>query len=174
MKKGLVLLTAILSLVTLTATAQKGSKYLIGSVSYSKEKGSDAEYSLNPKVGYYFTNKTSGGVFGGVGESADGTTTSIGVFGRNDFLKVGKNCVVFAEASLATTSTKAAGVKVSQFDASLGLGANYMLNSKWGLTMNIADVLKYSSSEGTSTTTFGFGNIVNPFAAGNFGIFYMF
>ena len=168
------MLVAIMTLAALTATAQKSTKYLIGSVSYTKTKGSDAEYSINPKVGYYLTNKTSAGVFGGVGESADGTTTTIGAFGRNDFIKFGKNCIVFAEASLASTTAKAAGVKVSQFDANLGLGANYNLNAKWALTMNLANVFNYSSSEGTSTTSFAFGGVNNPFATANFGVFYMF
>ena len=170
----IMMLAAITIFAGLTATAQKGSKYLVGSVSYSKEKGSDAEYSVNPKLGYYFTNKTSAGVLASVGESADGATTTIGAFGRNDFMKLGKSCVVFAEVSLANSTAKAAGVKTSQFDANLGLGANYILNSKWGLTMNVANVFNYSSSEGTSSTTFGFGGVNNPFAAANFGLFYTF
>ena len=168
------MLAAIIAFAGLTATAQKSSKYLVGSISYSKEKGSDAEYSIDPKVGYYLTNKTSAGVLASIGESVNGTTTTIGAFGRNDFMKFGKSCVVFAEVSLANSTAKAAGVKISQFDANLGLGANYILNSKWGLTMNLANIFNYASSEGTSTTTFGFGGINNPFATANFGLFYQF
>ena len=174
MKKTIIALVAIFTLAGLTSTAQKGSKYLIGSVSYEKSTGSDAVYSLSPKVGYYLTNKSSLGVFGTIGESADGSTTSVGVFGRNDFMKVGKNCIVFAEAALASNSTKTAGVKASSFEANVGLGANYILNSKWGLTMNLANVINYVSADGNSTTTIGFGGVNNPFATANFGLFYQF
>lgn len=172
MKKTIIALVAILA--GLTSTAQKGSKYVIGSVAYEKTKGSDATYSLSPKVGYYATNKSSLGVFGSIGESTDATSTSIGVFGRNDFLKVGKNCVVFAEVSLASNSTKTNGVKASLFEANVGLGANYIINSKWGLTMNLANVINYVSGDGSSTTTIGFGGVNNPFANPNFGLFYQF
>jgi len=170
----MIALVAIFTLASLTSTAQKGSKYLIGSVAYEKTKGADATYSLSPKVGYYATNKSSVGVFGTIGESIDATTTSIGVFGRNDFLKVGKSCIVFAEVSLASNSTKSAGVKASSFEANVGLGANYIINSKWGLTMNLANVINYVSADGNSTTTIGFGNVSNPFATPNFGLFYQF
>ena len=174
MKKTVLALVAILTLAGLTATAQKSSKYLIGSVSYTKSTDVDAEYSISPMVGYYVTNKSSLGAFAKIGESADGTATSFGVFGRNDFMTIGKNCSIFSQLSLASNSEKAAGVTTSTFNADFGLGMNYSLTKKWGLTMDLTKLVSYESGDGVSTTTIGFGNISNPFSTANIGLVYKF
>ena len=179
MKKTIIALVAILA--GLTTTAQKTTKYAVGTVAYEKQTNADATYSINPLVGYYVTDKSSVGVFGSVG--TDGTTdmSSIGVFGRNDFLHIGKNCSVFAQASIGKSSTKMGSSKYSEFEAKLGLGANYSINSKWGLTMHLCDIVKYVNTNnapigngGQSTFTFGFGAINNPFAVSNLGVAYKF
>ena len=179
MKKTIIALVAILA--GLTSTAQKGSKYLVGSVSYQKQTDADATYGISPLVGYYVTDKSSVGMFGSVGTDGVTKSSSIGVFGRTDFLHIGKNCSVFAQASVGRSTNKTSIDKYSEFEAKLGLGANYSLSSKWGLTMHLCDIVRYENTNnaptgngGQSTFTLGLGAITNPFAVSNFGIVYKF
>jgi len=174
MKKTMIMLAVILALTGLTATAQKSSKYLIGSVSYSKSTDEDATYSFSPLVGYYVTNKTSVGVLAEVGESATTTTTNVGAFVRNDFMSVSKKCDVFHQLSVASKTSNVAEVKTSSFNVNWGLGTNYVINTKWNLTMNLVDIVTYNKVGGKSTFAIGFGNIANPLASANIGLAYKF
>jgi outer membrane protein len=174
MKKQLLLLAAILGLATLTATAQKSSKFVTGTVSYTKTTDVKATYSVNPTIGYYVTDRVSVGVLGEIGKDGDTKTTNLGAFGRCDFMKVGKHCDLFSQVTLANESATTAGVKQNQFAANLALGGNYYVNKKWALTMHLADLISYQSADGNSTTTIGFSGITNPLAAAKFGVLYKF
>ena len=174
MKKQVLLLAAILGLATLTATAQKSTKFVIGTVSYTKATDVEAIYSLNPTIGYYVTDKVSVGVLGGIGKDGDAKTANVGVFGRCDFAKIAKNCDLFSQVDITANSSTVADVKTTSTSANLGLGANYHFNKKWALTMHVADLISYESADGNSTTTIGFSGLNNPFATAKFGVLYKF
>jgi hypothetical protein len=174
MKKQVLMLAAILGLATLTTTAQKSSKFVTGTVSYTKTTDVEAAYNISPTIGYYVTDRVSVGVLGEIGKTGDAKTTNVGVFGRCDFAKVGKNCDLFSQIDITSNSSTVADVKTTSTSANLGLGGNYHFNKKWALTMHIADLISYKSTDGNSTTTIGFTGVNNPFATAKFGVVYKF
>ena len=181
MKKQLKLtiLTLVLGLMSLTtvsaqSTFKKSEKFVEGTVSYTKEDGSKAEWSLNPTVGYFLTDKFAVGLTGGFGESADVKTTNIGAFGRCYFLNIGKSAKIYSQLGVASNSTNTAGVKVSSTMLDLGLGANYFVTSKLALTMHVADLVSYQTQDSNSQLSVGFAGVTNPFALANFGVLYKF
>lgn len=64
-------------LVSFTTNAQfkKAEKFVEGTVSYSKTSGTDAQYTLNPTVGYFLTDRFAVGVSGKFGKDATQTNT---------------------------------------------------------------------------------------------------
>jgi len=164
MKKQVFLLAAIVCLASLTTIAQKSTKFVTGTVSYSKSTDVEATYAVSPTLGYYVTPKVSVGITGEIGKAGDTKTVNVGVFGRCDFMKVGKSCDVFSQVTLMNETSTVADVKTTEFNANLGLGANYLINSKWALTMHVADLISYESADGKYTTTIGFSGVENPFA----------
>ena len=173
MKKQVLLLAAILGFATLTI-AQKSTKFVTGTVSYTKATDTKATYSLNPTIGYYVTDRVSVGVLGEIGKDGDAKTTNVGVFGRCDFAKIAKNCDLFSQVDITANSSTVADVKTTSTSANLGLGGNYYFNKKWALTMHVADLISYESTDGNSTTTIGFSGLNNPFATAKFGVVYKF
>jgi len=171
MKKVVLLLAVLLTALT-SVNAQKSSKFVTGTVSYTKTTDVKASYSVNPLIGYFVTDRVAIGVLGSFGETATEKTTSVGVFGRCHFLNIGKNCQVFSQVDLTSNSSKTA--KTTSTSANLGLGTNYALTKKLGLTMNLANLISYESADGVSTTTVGFEGIDNPFATAKFGVYYSF
>ena len=174
MKKQVIMLAAILGLATLTTTAQKSTKFVTGTVSYTKSTDVDASYGISPTIGYYVTNKVSVGLSAEVGKAGDAKTTNVGVFGRCDFTNIGKSCTLFSQVGVASNSSTVADVKTTSVTAGLGLGANYAINSKWALTMHVADLVSYTNADSKSTFTVGFSGVNNPFAAAKFGVMYRF
>ena len=172
-KVGILAVTLLLAAVT-GVNAQKHSKIVSGTVSYTKATDVKASYSINPLVGYFVTDKVAVGVLGSFGESATETTTNVGVFARCHFLTIGKNCELFSQVDLTSNSTKVASVKSTSTSANLGLGANYSVTKKLALTMNVADLISYESADGNSVTTIGFTGVNNPFATAKFGVIYKF
>jgi outer membrane protein W len=172
--KKVVLLLAVLLTAFANVNAQKSSKFVTGTVSYSKTTDVDASYSVSPTIGYYVTDRVSVGVTGEIGKAGAAKTTNIGVFGRCDFMNIGKSCQVFSQLDLVSNSSTVADVKTTSTSANLGLGGNYHINKKWALTMHVADLISYESADGNSTTTIGFSGINNPFATAKFGVVYKF
>jgi outer membrane protein len=173
MKKVVLLLAVLLAAFTST-NAQKSSKFVTGTVSYTKTTDVDATYSFNPTIGYYVTDKVSVGILGEVGKAGDAKTTNIGVFGRCDFMNIGKSCQVFSQVDITSNSSTVGSIKTTSTSANLGLGGNYHINKKWALTVHLADLISYESADGNSTTTVGFTGINNPFATAKFGVMYKF
>jgi outer membrane protein W len=173
MKKVLLLLAVVLTALT-SVNAQKSSKFITGTVSYTKSTDADASYSLSPTIGYYVTNRVSVGLTGEVGKAGDAKTTNVGIFGRCDFMNIGKNCTLFSQVDLTSNSSTVADVKTTSTSANLGLGGNYTINSKWSLTMHVADLVSYENSNNTSTTTIGLDGVNNPFSTAKFGVVYKF
>ena len=173
MKKVVLILAVLLTAFTST-NAQKNSKFVIGTVSYTKTTDVDAAYSFSPTIGYYVTDRVSVGILGEVGKAGDAKTTNVGVFGRCDFMNIGKSCQVFSQVDLTSNSSTISDVKATSVSANLGLGGNYHINKKWALTMHLADLISYESADGNSTTTIGFTGINNPFATAKFGVVYKF
>jgi len=173
MKKVVLLLAVILTAFT-SVNAQKGAKIVSGTVSYTKSTDVKASYSITPLVGYFVTDKVAVGVLGSFGETETEKTTNVGVFGRCHFLTIGQHCQVFSQLDLVSKSTTVADVKTSSVAAGLGLGANYSITSKLGLTMHVTDLVSYESGDGKSTVTVGFTGVTNPFAVAKFGVIYKF
>ena len=173
MKKVVLVLAVLLAAFTNT-NAQKGAKFVSGTVSYTKATDVKASYSIIPTVGYFVTNKVAVGVLGEVGKTSTEETTNVGVFGRCHFLTIGKNGQLFSQVDLTSNSTTTAGVKAKSTSINLGLGANYAITPKLGLTMYLADLISHESANGASVTTIGFTGINNPFAMGKFGVIYTF
>jgi outer membrane protein W len=173
MKKVVLVLAVILAAFT-TVNAQKSSKFISGTASYTKSTDVKASYSITPTIGYFVTNKVAVGVFGSFGETATESTTNVGVFGRCHFITIGKNCQVFSQLSLTSNSATEAGVKATSTEANLGLGANYLISKRLGLTMNLCDLVSYETADGNSTMTVGFTGVTNPFATAKFGVIYNF
>jgi outer membrane protein len=174
MKKTVLALAVILTAFTAATAQKKSEKFVTGTVSYSKSTDVKASYSLKPTVGYFLTDKVAVGVFGEVSESGDEKTTSVGVFGRCHFMTIGQHCGVFSQLSVSTNSTTVADVKTTSTNANLGLGANYFVTKRLGLTMDIANLISYENVDSKSTTTIGFEGVTNPFAVASFGVIYKF
>ena len=171
MKKVLFLLAVVLTAFT-SVNAQKSSKFVSGTVSYTKTTDVKASYSVNPTIGYFVTDKIAIGVLASFGETATEKTTSVGIFGRCHFLNIGKNCQIFSQVDLTSNSSKLE--KTTSTSANLGLGTNYAISKKLDLTMHIADLVSYESVGGGSTISIGFTGINNPFAVATFGVNYKF
>jgi outer membrane protein len=169
-----ILAAALVMIAATSANAQKNSKFVSGTVSYTKSTDVKASYSFNPTIGYFVTEKVAVGVLGEIGETATGKTTNVGVFGRCHFMTIGKNCHVFSQLSLTSNSATEAGVKTTSTEANLGLGANYSISKRLGLTMNVCDLVSYETADGNSTMTVGFTGVTNPFATAKFGVIYNF
>lgn len=175
MKKHVLVLAAIFSLASLTTTAQKNSKILSGTVSYTKTKDVKASYSINPLVGYFVTDKVAVGVLGGFSKADTANkATSVGVFGRCHFMDLGKKCHVFSQVDVSSNKSTVASVETKSTTANLGLGANCTLTKKLDLTMHVANLVSYQSANEVSILTVGFNGIANPYATAGFGLIYKF
>ena len=177
MKKQFKLGILAVALVCAAATgvsAQKHSKIVSGTVSYTKATDVKASWSINPLIGYFVTNKVAVGLLGSFGETATEKTTNVGAFARCHFLTIGKNCTVFSQLDLTSNSAKAGEVKTTSTEANLGLGANYSVTKKLDLTMHVADLISYETADSKSVTTIGFTGVNNPFATAKFGVIYKF
>jgi len=174
MKKTVLLLAVAFSTVIGNAQSfKKADKFLEGTVSYTKTTDVDAEYSINPTVGYWLTDRFAAGVTAEIGKSVE-KTTSIGAFGRCQFLTVGKNINVFSQLNVLTNTVDVAGTKTSTFNTNLGLGAYCFVSKKLALTMNLADLISYSKVDSKSTLSVGFSGVNNPFSTAKFGVAYKF
>lgn len=174
MKKTVLLLALAFSAVIGNAQSfKKADKFLEGTVSYTKSTGADAEHSLNPTVGYWMTDRFAVGVSAELSKSAT-KTTGVGAFGRCQFLTVWKNVNVFSQLGISTTTEDVAGTKTSTFNAGMGLGAYAFVSNRLALTMNLADLVSYSSVGSNSTLTVGFSGVNNPFSTAKFGVAYKF
>ena len=174
MRKVVLLLAVAFSTVFANAQSfKKADKFVEGTLSYSKTTDADAEHSISPAVGRWITDRFAVGVFGEFAKSAV-KTTGVGAFGRCQFLTVGKNINVTSQLSIATTSVDAAGVKTSTFSSNLGLGAYCFVTKKLALTMNVADLVSYTSADSKSTLTVGFDGVNNPLSTAKFGLTYKF
>ena len=162
-----------LTVLTLSVSAQgfkKSDKILEGTVSYSKSKGSDAEYSFSPSLGYFVSNKAAIGFTAEMGSSSEGDVSNFGVYGRQYFHTVGKNILTYAQLNVGVNNTNASGAKTSMFGAGFGLGANYFVSNRVAISAHLSDLMSYSSGEGTSSFSVGFRGFNNPLAMTSFGV----
>ena len=172
MKKVLLILGLAIS--TLSFGQKKGDKFVSGTVSYTKTTDVDGIYTINPTIGYHVTDKVSVGVLGEVGKTATEETINVGVFGRCDFMTIGKCLTAFSQLDVTNNSSKVSDVKTTSLGVNLGLGLNCSVSKRLALTMNLADLITYEKTDGVSTTTIGFTGINNPFATGKVGLLYRF
>lgn len=159
-----------LAICTLSFGQKKSDKYVSGTVSYSKTKDVKSTYSISPLVGYYVTDKVSVGVFGDFSKDGADKTTNVGLFGRCDFMKIGKSATIWSQVDLSSNSEEVASVKTTSTSLDLGLGLNYSVGSCLDLTLGLCQLGSYVSSTGSNTMTLGFSGIKNPFATPTIGL----
>ena len=176
MKKVILLAIAMVATVTFTnaQTFKKSDKIVEGTVSYSQQSGENATYSVNPSVGYFLNDKTAVGVYGGFGKDGDSKTSTFGVYARHFFLNIGKNLKTYTQMNASNTSAELAGTKTTTFGIGAGLGVNYFLTSKIVLTMDVANLLNYTSQSSNTSFSIGWNGVNNPLSASKFGVLYRF
>lgn len=166
--------TAFVSLVAITGvnaqTFKKADKIVEGTVSYSKTKGADATYSFAPTLGYFTSNKMAVGVNAELGRNGSEETTNIGAFGRYYFMCIGKNLCAYTQMSVASNTTRNDSTKSSVFATNVGLGVNYFVTKKVAVTAHVADLVDYTSGNGTSNFSVGFNGFHNPISMTKFGV----
>lgn len=179
MKKQLkfVVLAFLLTATTFTMvnaqSFKKSDRILEGTAAYTKATDVKASWSLNPSVGYFVTSKVALGVAGSFGDDAGTKTTCVGAFGRCYFMTVGKNLNVYSQVGVSANSLNDTA-KTTSTSAGLGLGANYTLTSRLGLSVGLTDLISYESQDSHSVMTVGFSGINNPLATAKFGLIYRF
>ena len=181
MKKSLklVVLSVLFSALALTSQAQatlaKSDKFVEGTFSYSSSTGTDAAYGIKPTVGYFLTDKFAVGVLGEVGKTSTGAKTlNYGAFGRCYCLNVGEKFKAYSQLTVLSSSTDNAGTKTNSFSTDLGIGANYFFTSKLALSVNLVNLISYTSSGSNSNFTVGFDGVTNPISPVKFGVLYKF
>lgn len=174
MKKTALLL--VLALTTLFTNAQfkKADKFVEGSASYSKAEGSDAVYNLQPTVGYFTSDKLAFGIFGQIGKDQGRETTGFGAFGRYYVLNVGQNLKTYSQLTVGNTSIEEAGINTSTFGIDLGLGVNYFISKRLALSLDVANLMTWTSQESNSEFSIGWNGVTNPFSVTKFGVLYRF
>ena len=162
-----------LMLISFTSNAQfkKTEKFVEGTVSYSKTTGFVRQYSINPTVGYFLTDRFALGVNAGIGEDGTQRATSIGVFGRCYVKNTGK-LNIFSQLSVSSNKLEVGKANVTTTNANVGIGANYFVSKKIALTTTLASLVDYNELHSKSSFTVGFNGINNPLSTAKFGILY--
>lgn len=164
--KKLILSLAIVTIATLTATAQTGKgTWLIGgdagftSSKYSGASGSATTVYINPDAGYFFADDLAAGAGvnfssyspGGGGSSS--TNFTFAPFVRYYFLPLGDNAKLFANGMFGFGSTSNGnGGSVSSTEWGLSAGPAFFLNEHTALEATLFyNSLKYSGSDAYNT-----------------------
>lgn len=174
-------------------TFQHGDKFIEGGISVSTVKDASSAYSLNPKFGYFVSDKVAIGLDADIfGSTTNKNTTTerknngfgIGAFARYYFLELdSKRFKAYGEAGLGYNHTKTTisntDDTVNSVKANITVGLNYFFTKKWAATFALADILTYNNTnpeDGTSTPTFNLNiNLFNNiFAQPKFGLLYKF
>lgn len=174
-------------------TFQHGNKFIEGGISVSTVKDASNAYSLNPKFGYFVSDKVAIGLDMNIsGSTFDKNTPTerknnsfgIGAFARYYFLELdSKRFKAYGEAGLGYNHTKTTILDtndtVNGIKANITVGLNYFFTKKWAATFALADILTYNNSnpeDGTSAATFNLNvNLFNNiFAQPKFGLLYKF
>lgn len=178
MKKQVKLVVSALTLmlVSFTTNAQfkKTEKFVEGTVSYLKSTGTDGQYTLNPTVGYFLTDRFAVGVSGEFGKNSTQKATGVGAFGRCYVMSIGSKLHVYSQLGVSTLSTKVGNNKTSVTNANVGLGANYFVSKNLALSTSLANLISYTDNGPVSTFLIGFTGTNNPLTATKFGVLYRF
>jgi len=163
-------------LVSFTTNAQfkKADKFIEGTVSYSKTTDAAKQYSINPTIGYFLTDKFAVGVSGGFGKNATQELTGVGAFGRWFMCETRNKLHVYSQLSVSSNATKTGSNKVSVTNANIGLGANYFVCKNLALSTSLAGLVDYTDNGSRSTFSIGFTGVTNPLSAAKFGVLYRF
>lgn len=164
-----------------------------GNLSFGSEKNDDnttevktSEFSFNPKVGYFVTDKIAVGAEFGIGSGKEETTVTgvgstedkmnsfgAGVFARYYFLNLGERFKTYTEAGLGFGSTKSEtdgteNWKTSNFGVGIDLGMNYFVTENFAINFGLTDVLAFNSGK---TEFPGGGETKSTEFSGNFNVF---
>jgi len=166
----------VLMFISFTSNAQfkKADKFVEGEFSYSKTTGTTRQYSINPAVGYFVTNKFAVGVDAGIGENASYKVTSIGAFTRCYVKNTGK-LNIYSQLSVSNAKLEQGKSSLTTTDANVGVGAQYFVSKKIALTTTLAkNLIAYTKTGSTTTFSAGFSGVNNPLNDAKFGIVYKF
>ncbi|MGJ5642367.1 outer membrane beta-barrel protein [Formosa sp. S-31] len=168
---------------------EKGGFFVEGSISVSTGGDTDS-YGINPKVGYFLSDKFAVGGdidFGGTevkGSSAETDFFGIGAFARYYFLEIAdKRLKAYGDVGLGYGHHRSQGNGYdntsNDIKANVTLGVNYFFTRHFAATFVLADILTYNNAnpeDGDATDTFELNiNLFNNiFAQPQFGLLYRF
>ncbi|WP_435138608.1 outer membrane beta-barrel protein [Formosa sp. A9] len=168
---------------------EKGDFFVEGSISISTGGDTDS-YGINPKVGYFLSDKFAVGGdidFGGTevkGSSAETDFFGIGAFARYYFLEIAdKRLKAYGDVGLGYGHHRSQGPGYdntsNDIKANVTLGVNYFFTKHFAATFVLADILTYNNAnpeDGDATNTFELNiNLFNNiFAQPQFGLLYKF
>ncbi|WP_163398489.1 outer membrane beta-barrel protein [Flavobacterium fluviatile] len=173
---------------------QPGSMFIEGGISFSTNDDNNS-YSINPKFGYFLTNKFAVGGdldFGGSEVKATDAKTNffgIGAFARYYFFEAdSKRFKAYGDVGLGYSHSREEGNVVGggSYDettngikANISLGLNYFFSQSFAATFVLADILTYNNAKpenGSASDSFELNiNLFNNiFAQPKFGLLYKF
>lgn len=153
------------------------------------------QYSFNPKVGYFLSDKLAVGASLGFGkdivtsdlfeEEFNGTALYAGAYARYYFLELGNRFKTFVEAGIGYSEAKVSDIKYKQtgIAAGIDLGFNYFVTENLAVAFTLGNVFKYSNydlkldgdKKGTISSTEANLNVFNNFFDNaTFGLVYKF
>lgn len=213
MKKIFLALTAVLGLAFTTSAQdygfQKGNFLVEGSLQVTSQNNSDVKqkessFGVQPKVGYFLSDKFALGVDFLIGTSRrnsdslssdwrrqKGSEFAVGVFGRYYFLEVGSRFKTYTTVGGKYQQSRMTAydnpdfndieVGVNAFLASAGIGANFFLTEDIAINYVFSDVLSYTTQKqdvpnAKSASHFGMNlNVFNNFfETSRFGLTFKF
>ncbi|WP_225312591.1 outer membrane beta-barrel protein [Pseudotamlana haliotis] len=170
---------------------EEGDMFVEGGVSVSTDDVTTS-YSINPKFGYFLSDKVAIGGDLDFGGSKDESTSpdtktnffGVGAFARYYFLELSqKRFKAYGDVGLGYSHSR---VEVGDVDnttngikANLTLGVNYFFTKKFAATFVLADILTYNNanpenSDATNSFELNINLFNNPFAQPQFGLLYKF
>jgi hypothetical protein len=174
---------------------QRGDMFLEGGISFTSKESTDS-FSINPKFGYFLSNKLAVGGdvdFAQTKEDlndAEYNSFGIGVFARYYFFEAdARRFKVYGDVGLGyshvTEEYNVVG-EVDRYDntingikANITIGLNYFFTDQFAATFALADILTYNNAKpenGSSSDSFELNiNLFNNiFAQPKFGLLYKF
>ncbi|MHA7941465.1 outer membrane beta-barrel protein [Formosa sp. 3Alg 14/1] len=167
---------------------EEGDMFVEGGISITTD-GDNTSYGINPKFGYFISDKIAvGGDLDFGGSDTDGGSETdffgIGAFARYYFLELDqKRFKAYGDVGLGYghSRVQANGIDNTNNDikANITLGLNYFFTKNFAATFVLADILTYNNAnpeDGDSSNSFTLNiNLFNNiFAQPQFGLLYKF
>lgn len=170
-------------------TFEKGDMFVEGGISFSTGDNASS-YSINPKFGYFLSDKIAVGGdldFGGTDDDVTDSKTSffgIGAFARLYFLELDhKRFKAYGDVGFGYSHARDEGPTFDDttngIKANVTLGLNYFFTKHFAATFVLADILTYNNanpenSDSTNSFELNINLFNNIFAQPKFGLLYKF